>query len=67
MDFGRLIGILTERDLLAAVAGRVQANEARVREWMTEKPGHRSRGDADRKSRERHGDARLSPPADRRR
>jgi hypothetical protein len=28
---------------------------------------HGSRGDADRKSRERHGDARLSPPADRRR
>jgi CBS domain-containing protein len=38
MDFGRLIGILTERDLLAAVAGRVQASEARVREWMTENP-----------------------------
>src|SRR5918996_974134 len=38
MDFGRLVGILTERDLLAAVAGRVQASEARVREWMTEDP-----------------------------
>jgi CBS domain-containing protein len=38
MDFGRLIGILTERDLLAAVAGRVQASEARVREWMTANP-----------------------------
>jgi CBS domain-containing protein len=38
MDFGRLIGILTERDLLAAVADRVQASEARVREWMTENP-----------------------------
>jgi CBS domain-containing protein len=38
MDFGRLVGILTERDLLAAVAGRVQASEARVREWMTENP-----------------------------
>ena len=36
MDFGRLVGILTERDLLAAVAGRVQTSEARVREWMTE-------------------------------
>jgi signal-transduction protein with cAMP-binding, CBS, and nucleotidyltransferase domain len=35
MDFGRLVGILTERDLLAAVAGRVQTSEARVREWMT--------------------------------
>lgn len=38
MDFGGLIGILTERDLLAAVAGRVQTSEARVREWMTENP-----------------------------
>lgn len=38
MDFGQLVGILTERDLLAAVAGRVQTSEARVREWMTEKP-----------------------------
>jgi CBS domain-containing protein len=38
MDAGRLVGILTERDLLAAVAGRVQTNEAPVREWMTEKP-----------------------------
>ena len=38
MDFGRVVGILTERDLLAAVAGRVQTSEARVREWMTERP-----------------------------
>ena len=38
MDVGRLVGILTERDLLAAVARRVQASEARVREWMTENP-----------------------------
>src|SRR5215218_2063253 len=38
MDAGRLVGILTERDLLAAVAGRVQTNEAPVREWMAEKP-----------------------------
>jgi CBS domain-containing protein len=37
-DFGRLIGILTERDLLRAVAGRVHSSEARVREWMTEDP-----------------------------
>jgi CBS domain-containing protein len=37
-DFGRLVGILTERDLLATVAGRVQTSEARVREWMTENP-----------------------------
>ena len=37
-DFGRLIGILTERDLLRAVAGRVHSSEARVREWMTSEP-----------------------------
>ena len=37
-DFGRLIGILTERDLLRAVAGRVHSSEARVREWMTKDP-----------------------------
>jgi CBS domain-containing protein len=38
MDAGRLLGILTERDLLSAVASRVDASEARVREWMTERP-----------------------------
>lgn len=37
-DYGRLIGILTERDLLRAVAGRVHSSEARVREWMTKDP-----------------------------
>ena len=37
-DYGRLIGILTERDLLRAVAGRVHTSEARVREWMTPDP-----------------------------
>lgn len=38
LDSGRLIGILTERDLLQAVAGRVHTSEARVREWMTGDP-----------------------------
>jgi CBS domain-containing protein len=38
VDAGRLVGILTERDLLAAVAARVQTSEAPVREWMTENP-----------------------------
>jgi CBS domain-containing protein len=38
LDSGRLIGILTERDLLRAVAGRVHTSEARVREWMTVDP-----------------------------
>ena len=37
-DFGRLIGILTSRDLLRAFAGRVHPSEARVREWMTAEP-----------------------------
>jgi CBS domain-containing protein len=37
-DFGRLIGILTERDLLKAMAARVHSSDARVREWMTADP-----------------------------
>ncbi len=37
-DFGRLVGILTERDLMKAMAGRVHSSEARVREWMTPDP-----------------------------
>jgi CBS domain-containing protein len=37
-DYGRLIGILTSRDLLRAFAGRVHPSEARVREWMTVEP-----------------------------
>lgn len=37
-DFGRLIGIITERDLMKAIAGRVHTSEARVREWMTSDP-----------------------------
>jgi CBS domain-containing protein len=37
-DFGRLIGIFTERDLMHAVAGRVHPSEGRVREWMTPDP-----------------------------
>jgi CBS domain-containing protein len=37
-DFGRLIGILTERDLMRAVAARIHTSDARVREWMTPEP-----------------------------
>src|SRR5581483_9567846 len=37
-DLGRLIGILTERDLLKAMAARVHSSEARVRQFMTEDP-----------------------------
>jgi CBS domain-containing protein len=35
-DTVRLIGIVTERDILGAVAQRARAAEARVRQWMTE-------------------------------
>lgn len=38
LDYGRLIGIFTERDLMRAVADRVHSSEARVREWMTPEP-----------------------------
>jgi len=37
-DYGRLIGILTERDMLRAMAARVHTSEARVRQWMTQDP-----------------------------
>lgn len=35
-DLVRIVGIVTERDLLRAVAQRARAAEARVRQWMTE-------------------------------
>ena len=37
-DFGRLIGILTERDIMRAVARRTHSSITRVREWMTADP-----------------------------
>src|SRR6266568_1124457 len=37
-DFGRMIGIFTERDVMRAVADRIHSSEARVREWMTADP-----------------------------
>jgi CBS domain-containing protein len=37
-DYGRLIGILTERDMLRAMAARVHTSDARVRLWMTADP-----------------------------
>jgi sulfide:quinone oxidoreductase len=37
-EYGRLIGILTSRDMLHALAGRVHSSEARVRQWMTAEP-----------------------------
>ncbi len=38
LEHGRLIGILTERDLLRAMAERVHPSDGRAREWMTEEP-----------------------------
>jgi CBS domain-containing protein len=38
IDFGRLIGVLTERDIMRAVAARTHSSDARVREWMTADP-----------------------------
>ncbi len=35
-DFVRIVGIVTERDLMRAVAQRARAAEAKVRQWMTE-------------------------------
>jgi CBS domain-containing protein len=37
-DHGRLIGILTERDMLRAMAARVHTSDARVRQFMTTDP-----------------------------
>jgi CBS domain-containing protein len=37
-DFGRIIGIITERDILRAVASRTHSSTARVRQWMTGDP-----------------------------
>jgi CBS domain-containing protein len=38
LDAGHLVGILTSRDLLRAIAGRTHSSYARVREWMTPDP-----------------------------
>ena len=37
-DMVRIVGIVTERDLMRAVAQRARAAEARVRQWMTVNP-----------------------------
>jgi CBS domain-containing protein len=38
IDYGRLVGILTSRDMLRAVAERTHSSEARARTWMTPGP-----------------------------
>jgi CBS domain-containing protein len=37
-DFGRIIGVLTERDIMRSVAARTHSSDVRVREWMTADP-----------------------------
>ncbi|HZR94348.1 MAG TPA: CBS domain-containing protein [Gaiellaceae bacterium] len=37
-DMVRLVGIVTERDLMRALSHRARAAEARVRQWMTPDP-----------------------------
>jgi CBS domain-containing protein len=37
-EYGRLIGILTSRDMLRAFAARAHPSDARVRQWMTAEP-----------------------------
>jgi CBS domain-containing protein len=38
VDAGHVVGILTSRDLVRALAGRTHSSEARVRDWMTANP-----------------------------
>lgn len=38
VEYGRLIGILTSRDVIRAVAERAHPSEARVRDWMSRAP-----------------------------
>jgi sulfide:quinone oxidoreductase len=38
VDHGQLIGILTSRDMLRVLAGRVHPSDARARQWMTAEP-----------------------------
>ena len=38
VEYGRLTGILTSRDVVRAVADRVHPSEARVRDWMSPAP-----------------------------
>jgi sulfide:quinone oxidoreductase len=37
-EYGKLVGIVTSRNMLDAVAARVHSSEARVRQWMTAEP-----------------------------
>ena len=37
-EYGKLIGIITARDMLHAVGGQVHPSQARARQWMTAEP-----------------------------
>jgi sulfide:quinone oxidoreductase len=37
-EYGQLVGVLTSRDMLCAVAARTHSSEARARQWMTAEP-----------------------------
>jgi CBS domain-containing protein len=38
VEYGRLIGIVTSRDIVRAVGGRVHPSEGRMRHWMSDEP-----------------------------
>lgn len=38
LEYGCLVGILTSRDVLRAIAARAHPSVARVRQWMTDDP-----------------------------
>jgi CBS domain-containing protein len=42
VEYGRLTGILTSRDIVRAVAERAHPSEGTVREWMSEAPASAS-------------------------
>lgn len=38
VDYGRLVGIFTSRDLMRAIGERVHPSEGRIRDWMSPDP-----------------------------
>src|SRR5256885_15166786 len=62
MDFGRLIGILTERDLMRATAGRAHSSEAPVPGGMTAHPGPGAGGTSAAEAPQTMPEHRLPPP-----
>ena len=66
-EYGSLIGILTSRDMLRALAARVHSSEARVRIWTTAEPIDGLHRDRARGCRDPDDGAPNPPPAGRRR